>query len=78
MLASGGVLAGNQSEPDCELPSLAEGSAISDRGDQRSGRQRADTRDRVQALAGLALLGGSLNQRPLSSAFSNTSCSSLT
>ena len=63
LLASGGVFAGNQPDPGCELAALAECSTISDRGDERGGRERSDPRDRIQALAGLALLRGSLNQR---------------
>ena len=56
LFAAGGVFAGNQPYPGCELAALAEGRTISDRGDERSGCQRADPRDGFQALTSFALL----------------------
>ena len=53
---------GTQSHPRCKLTTLAKRSAVSDCGDERSGREGADPRDRVQALAGFVLLCGSVNQ----------------
>src|ERR1700712_620540 len=50
-LPSARVLSWNQSHPGCELPSVFEAPRITDGGDQRTGRDRPDTRNLLKLAA---------------------------
>lgn len=54
-LAAGGVLPGHDAQPGRQLPAVLEVAGIPDRGRHRRGRERAETRNGRQLLAGRVL-----------------------